>query len=201
MIWFGCLFITSLTEKKLIVKYLSEPTDYKQYCDLGKNNVIFKPPVCPHCKSSDCLIGHSWYARKGLSGADCDYVPFWIRRFYCKNTGKTISMHPCFSHTRKRYTFQHVIDCLTRMIENLVKVSQIVSSSEVPRQTLNRWFYGFSSTNCETKRICYRLNGPPESSLGMQIFDYFRKMETGTLIENLRNGMVLLFEEFYTPLY
>ncbi len=69
------------------------------------------------------------------------------------------------------------------------------------RQTLKRWFYGFSSTNSETKRICYRLIGPPESSLGMQIFNYFRKMETGTLIENLRNGMVLLFEEFYTPLY
>ena len=109
-------------------------------------------------------------------------------------------MHPCFSHTRKRYTFQHVIDCLTRMIENLVKVSQIISSSEVPGRHLIAGFMAFQALTAKRKEYV-KLNGPPESSLGMQIFDYFRKMETGTLIENLRNGMVLLFEEFYTPLY
>lgn len=201
MIWFGCLFISSLLQKQLIIKYLSEALDYKHYCDLGKNNEISKPAVCPCCKGSDCLIGHGWYGRKGLSGAECGYVPFWIRRFFCKNTGRTISIHPRFSHTRKRYTLQHVINCLTQIIENLMNISLVVSTFKVPRQTLKRWSYNFSNAHSETKRICYRLNGPPGTSLGQQIFDYFRKMETGTLIENLRNCMVLLFEEFYTPLY
>lgn len=196
----ACSFLPFKT-KKLIIKYLSEPTDYKRYSDLGKNNLISKPAVCPHCKGSDCLIGHGWYSRKGLSGAVCDYVPFWIRRFYCKNTGKTVSMHPGFSHTRKRYIFKDVINCLKYIIDNLMKISQVVSTFKIPRQTLKRWSYDFSNAHSETKRICYRLNGPPECSLGQQILDHFRKMETGTLYENAISCMVYLSEEFYAPLY
>ena len=143
---------------KLIIKYLSEDLDYKQYCDLGKNNLIVKPISCPHCKSSNCLIGHGWYARKGLSGASCGYHPFWIRRFYCKNTRKTIAMHPGFSHTRKRYILQHVISAIADILEKFIAISQIVLNLQVPRQTLKRWAHSFSTMNCEAKKICFHVS-------------------------------------------
>jgi len=188
-------------KNKLIIKYLSEALDYKQYCDLGKNNYVPKPSSCPHCKSSSCLIGHGWYSRKGLSGASCGYHSFWIRRFYCKVTRKTVTMHPCFSHKRKRYILQHVIQCLTLILENIIAISKVALSLQVPRQTLKRWAHSFSNMHCEAKRICYRLTGPPQDCLGQQMLSHFRKIEKGTLCDNVARGMICLFEEFYRPLY
>jgi len=188
-------------KQKAIIKYLSAALDYNQYCDLGKNNLIAKPSSCPHCKSSSCLIGHGWYARKGLSGASCGYRPFWIRRFYCKVTRKTVTMHPCFSHTRKRYILQHVIQCFIHILENIITVSQTALNLQVPRQTLKRWLHSFATMHGEAKRICYRLTGPPQDCLGQQILSYFCAVETGTLLENVVRGMVCLSEEFFSPLY
>ncbi len=192
-------FISSL-QKQTIIKYLSEDLDYKQYCDLGKNNRISKP-FCPYCKRTGCLIGHGWYARKGLSGAEDGFLPFWIRRFYCKTTRKTVSMHPRFSHTRKRYVLQHVIAYLSAILDKAIEMLQETSRVQVPRQTLKRWLHSFSNMHSEAKRICYHLTGPPQDCLGKQMLCHFRKTGTGTLCDNAATAMVCLFEEFYRPLY
>jgi transposase-like protein len=194
-------FTSSLFTKKLIIKYLTETKDYKHYCDLGNKNIIAKPLVCPLCKGTDCLIGHGWYLRKGLSGATCNFLPFWIKRFYCKVTRKTISMHPRFSHTRKRYVLPFVIDCFVRMLENAVRQAHVAQELHIPRQTLKRWVNSFCCNDTETKWICFRLTGPPQSCLGMQLLSHFRKIEQATLYDNVASGMVCLLEHFYISLY
>jgi len=110
-------------------------------------------------------------------------------------------MHPRFSHTRKRYILQHVIQCFRHILENIITISQIALNLQVPRQTLKRWQHSFSHKHCEAKRICFRLTGPPQDCLGQQILSYFGTVKTGTHLENVVRGMVCLFEEFFSPLY
>lgn len=187
-------------KKKLIIKYLSEDQDYKTYCDLGKNNRILKPP-CPFCKSSTCLIGHGWYQRKGLGGTECGFLSFWIRRFFCKTVRRTVSIHPRFSHTRKRYSLQHVLLCFIYLLETPIKASKVAAMTQVPRQTLGRWWHSFSNMHSEAKRICYNLRGPPADCLGKQMLCHFSTTGTELLYDNAATAMICLFEGFNRPLY
>jgi len=41
--------------------------------------------------------------KKALSGYKSSIYEFWIKRYYCKNTHRTVSVHPTFSHTRIQF--------------------------------------------------------------------------------------------------
>ena len=141
--------------------------------------------------------------KKGLSGSADGYHPFWIRRFYCKRTGKTISVHPRFSHSHKRYVLAFFIECLSKLIEQGRSVCSTAKECSVPRQTLRRWKSGLSSANTAAKWACFFHGGLPGSGndLGTALLMYFRKSGSGELSNGTALAMVCLHEGFSCPLY
>lgn len=184
-----------------MIKYLTEPIDYKQYCEKGRDNVIPKPEVCPFCGRADCLIGHGWFKRKGLSGhVPVSYVIF-IKRFLCKRLGKTVSIHPIFSHARKWYYLSFVIDCLVKIFEKAHDLCTTAKEMGVPRQTLSRWKNTFTTKHNAAKQICFTDTGQNGTSLPHKMLSYFRKHESGSLSWGAAAAMVYLQELFNASLY
>jgi hypothetical protein len=158
--------------------------------------------VCPHCGGLDCLIGHWWFEKKGLSGGKNGYLPFFIKRFRCKKTGKTVSVHPIFSHSHKRYLLSFVIDCLKQLIGQGHSIYTVAREKQVPRRTLKRWKQSFTKSHTETKRIAFFPSGlPPDSSLGTAMLSYFRSIACGDVYKGAALGMVCLHNGFSCPLY
>jgi transposase-like protein len=184
-----------------LIKYLSEPVDYKQYCELGKQNKIAKPDVCPFCGDRECLIGHGWFPRKALGGYLYDFREFWIKRFLCKKRLKTVSVHPTFSHTRKWYCLPFVIDCLVRLFEQAASICATAKEMNVPRQTLSRWKNSFATNHSEAKMICFIDTGQNKHPSPQQMLQYFRKHSNAHLHKGAASGMVRLHELYNTPLY
>lgn len=184
-----------------MIKYLTETIDYKQYCEKGREYVIPKPEVCPFCDKKDCLIGHGWYKRKGLSGVEPVSHEIFIKRILCKVTGKTISIHPIFSHVRKWYHLSFVIDCLVKLFEKAHSLSTTAKEMRVPRQTLNRWKNSFATKQNEAKQICFTDTGQNSTSLPHKMFSYFRKHDSGSLSSGAAAAMVHLQELYNASLY
>lgn len=129
-------------------------TDYKQYCDTCRKNIISRPERCPFCNRKDCLIGHGYYKRKGVcDGTGSNYSEFYIKRYRCKRFNRTVSIHPVFSHVYKRYSLQFVIECLTMLIKEIRSVYSVSKKTGIARQTLKRWMKTFGNRCLEAKRI------------------------------------------------
>ena len=142
--------------------------------------------------------------KKGLSGDDrIGFREFWIKRFLCKRTGKTVSAHPRFSHFFKRFIFAFVIDRLIGIIEDGRSVYSESKRTGVSPRTLRRWRDGFSCTESVAKHACFTLLGPspPERSLPAVMFDYFRQIGSGDILAGAALGMVRLWERFSRSLY
>jgi len=184
-----------------LIKYLTELIDYKQYCEKGRDNVIPKPEVCPFCNRKDCLIGHGWYKRKALSGHEPVSHELFIKRILCKITGKTISVHPIFSHARKWYSLSFVIDCLVKLFENALDLSTTANEMRVPRQTLSRWKKTFATKQNEAKQICFTDTGQNGIPLPLKMLSYFRGYESGSLYSGAAVAMVHLQELYNASLY
>ncbi len=150
-------FTFSLTlKKKPFIRYYSYPSGYKDYCKQGKKKSPDRPAICPYCNAGNiCLNGHGWYERLELvSGFSRLYGDFYIYRYICKNTDKTISMHPDFSHAWKQYVFDFVIFCLCERFL-FGKTQEAVSfQMDVPLRTLRRWEYGLCDNEL-IKRLCF----------------------------------------------
>jgi transposase-like protein len=164
--------------------------------------VIPKPEHCPCCNGKNSLIGHSWYKRKGLSGHPAGYLAFWIKRFLCKICLKTISIHPTFSSTYKRFYFPFVIDCMVQLFEKLKSMYAVAKENNIAYQTLWRWKKSFSDTHKEVKRICFvNTTGPPLHLLSEICFNFFRTQQNGTIHDGAVVGMISLSEQFKASLY
>jgi len=184
-----------------LIKYLTELIDYKQYCEKGRDNVVPKPEVCPFCGGKDCLIGHGWYKIKRLSGHEPVSHEIFIKRILCKITGKTISIHPIFSHARKWYYLPLVIDCLVKLFEKAHSLSTTAKEMGVPRQTLSRWKNTFATKQNEAKQICFTDTGQNGISLPLKMLSYFRRHESGSLSRGAAAAMVHLQELYNASLY
>jgi transposase-like protein len=181
----------------LIVKYLTELTDYKQYCERGKGNNIPKPQVCPYCGRKDCLKGHGWYRRKGLSGHSAGFLSFFIKRFRCTETGRTVSMHPTFSHTRKRYTLQSALDAaglLSNRNENIRSASRRLN---IYRSSVSRWRSGFFNTAEAAKWACFYHGDLPRPFLLKELLSSMFKCSLTKAAQEMSN----LKEQFNDDLY
>jgi hypothetical protein len=142
--------------------------------------------------------------KKGLSGDDrTGYRAFWIRRFLCRRTGRTVSVHPRFSHFFKRYHLAFVIEHLRAIIEQGRSVYSESKRTGVSSRTLRRWRNSFSEAHTVSKYACFGTSGlsPPARPLGTVMFDYFRCAGNGDIATGAAKGMVRLWELFSRTLY
>jgi len=141
--------------------------------------------------------------KKGLSGDDgAGFREFWIKRFFCKMTGRTVSVHPRFSHFFKRFVLAFVIEGLLAIIERGRSVYSVSKDSGVSGRTLRRWRDGFAGA-AVAKYACFSMSGlsPPRGSLPDLLFSYFRQAGNGDMVMGAVMGMVCLWERFSRPLY
>jgi hypothetical protein len=141
--------------------------------------------------------------KKGLSGdADTSFREFWIKRFLCKRTGRTVSVHPRFSHFFKRFVLARVIKCLVGILERGRSIYSESKDSGVSGRTLRRWRDGFAGA-AAAKYACFAMSGlsPPRRSLPDLLFSYFRQAGNGDIVMGAVMGMVCLWERFSRPLY
>lgn len=141
--------------------------------------------------------------KKGLSGdADTGFRALWIKRFFCKGTGRTVSVHPRFSHFFKRFVLAIVIKSLIAIIERGRSVYSVSKDSGVSERTLRRWRDGFAGA-AAAKYACFSMSGlsPPRRSLPDLLFSYFRQAGNGDMDMGAVRGMVRLWERFSSPLY
>jgi len=153
--------------------------------------------VCPHCGQKNCLKGHGWYRRKGLSGHPAGYLPFFIRRFLCSVTGRTVSVHPLFSHTRKRYTLQFALDSAGLLSDKAESIRSASTRLKTCRSNVSRWRRGIFSTAKEAKWVCF-FHGdlPRPATLKDLLFSWFE-----CCLAKAALGMSHLKEQFKSDLY
>lgn len=142
--------------------------------------------------------------KKGLSGdSAAGYRPYWVKRYLCRRTGRTVSIHPRFSHFLKRFDLAFVIERLIAIVEDGRSIYSESKRTGVSPRTLGRWRDGFATGESPAKRACFFLSGlsPPERSLSALMFSYFRRIGSGDILTGATLGMVRLWERFSRPLY
>jgi hypothetical protein len=142
--------------------------------------------------------------KKGLSGDDdAGYRPYWVKRYLCKRTGRTVSIHPRFSHFFKRFVLAFVIERLIAIIEDGRSVYAESKRTGVSPRTLRRWRDGFTTGESAAKHACFAATGlsPPGQRLPSRMFSYFRRIGSGDILTGAAMGMVRLWERFSRPLY
>jgi len=142
--------------------------------------------------------------KKGVSGDErAGFQEFWIKRLLCKMTGKTVSIHPRFSHFLKRFVLAFVIERLRAIIEDGRSVYSESKRTGVSSRTLRRWRDGFTTGESAAKHACFVTSGlsPPGQQLAALMFSYFRHEGSGDILTGAALGMVRLWTRFSRPLY
>ncbi|MBN1759063.1 MAG: helix-turn-helix domain-containing protein [Chitinispirillaceae bacterium] len=142
--------------------------------------------------------------KKGLSGDPGGYKGILIHRLLCKRTGKTVSMHPRFSHTAKRYTLAFVMECLQYIIELGSSIRATAGHFGIYRSTVRRWMRGFSRHDINAKWACF-FHGdlPRKTTAGFApaLLRHFRAMGKGNLEDGTSLAMLRLHDGFSCRLY
>lgn len=161
-------------------------------------------------KGSDCLVHWGFYRVKTKQ----DTVPliqgvffYFIHRFYCKNTGKTISLLPDFLHPRKRYTQRFVNSVFDRILGSGDSSKKTGRDMRIYFQTILKWLANFSK-NRHQKSLCFSFF---DSDFDWQHFstkDYcvhfwkkLKKSYSKDDMDPLRTGTYQLWEGFNCPMY
>jgi hypothetical protein len=141
--------------------------------------------------------------KKGLSGNLYSYKPYLIHRFLCKSTGRTVAMHPRFSHTAKRYTLAFVVKCLDSIIALGKSIYAVSKMFVLYHKTLSRWMRGFSGHNVNAKWACFFHGDLPRDAAGFApaLLRHFRTMGNGNLEGGTSVAMARLHEDFSCCLY
>jgi len=165
--------------------------------------VIPRPSSCPCCNNPLPLIGHGWYQRKELEKGDEDcFGVFFIYRWLCKKCRKTISMHPDFSHSRKRYRLLIVIHVLSeRFLEDRSRYAVSEKHDLLPR-TIQRWERGLCSDFC-SKWLCFfpKIHGPPYEHFSASLCHHFVHLGKGEAAIGAARAMAHLHQLFQCRLY
>lgn len=136
-----------------------------------------KPEHCPFCGRKDCLISWGCYKvnTKRLSG---EQLPtdgkLYIRRFYCKNTGRTVSLLPDFLLPRKQYTSRFIEAVLGSHLGKRHKLCATARGFSLYYQTVQKWLRGLSSKR-EVKTICFARHGPFSNPADVPDDEYARR--------------------------
>lgn len=169
---------------------------------MSRGNVIeFPSPKYVHFVAAPTALLGMGGLKKGLSGHPDGFLEFWVKRFLCKKTGKTISVHPAFSHVKKQYYLPFVIDCMCLLLEKLLSINAVSRQCGVPRQTLASWKNSFSGSHIEAKGICFSHHTGPPEQLSQWMLNYFRNHESADIYKGAVFGMVRLREDYGAALY
>ncbi len=159
--------------------------------------------MCPFCGGRGCLIGHGWYSRMELIPRYAiKYGTFYIYRYYCKETGQTLSMHPDFCHRVKRYLLEYVIFIISKNLLEGKSIYHLCKTEGLYYTTIKRWFRGFLA-NAEAKRL-YLLphsTSSPGSTFLRELLNMFFIKGKGNAARGAALGMVRLFEATACSLY
>jgi len=141
--------------------------------------------------------------RKGLTDiSSTDYRPFFIYRYLCKGTGRTISMHPDFSHSYKRFTLESVLLVLQQHLIEEESIYRLCRENGYYLSTLRRWLRGFGC-DFESKRLCFLpfSTASPGKGFTTELFRYFISSGGSNISAGAALGMVRLHREFNRSLY
>ncbi len=115
--------------------------DKQTYIDQAKHKESARPPGCLLCGGNGCLIGHGYYRRKA-KGADQAYF-IWIKRWFCKNCHRTLSMIPNFLLPYRHYLVQVVQAVVATFYENEQSWKRVTASCAQDGtpglRTMQRW--------------------------------------------------------------
>ena len=115
--------------------------DKQPYIDMAKHKESARHPGCLLCGSNGCLIGHGYYRRKA-KGADQAYF-IWIKRWFCKNCHRTLSMIPNFLLPYRHYLVQVVQAVVAASFESeqsWKRITESCAQDGTPGlRTMQRW--------------------------------------------------------------
>ena len=161
-------------------------------------------------KGSDCLIHWGFYCVKSKQ----DIVPavqnvffYYIHRFYCKTTGRTISILPDFLHPRKRHTQRYINAVFDRVLGSGDSLKRTARDMQTHFQTIQKWLSNFSD-NRHKKSVCFASFASDFNWHHLSTTDYcayfwrmLQKCFSRGGPEPLRTGTRLLWDGFSCPLY
>jgi transposase-like protein len=111
------------------------------YLDQAKHRESVCPAGCPNCGGEGCLIGHGYYQRKA-KGADQAYL-IWIKRWFCKNCRRTLSVIPNFLLPHRQYLVrivQAVVAAFYESLQSWERVTENCAKNGTPGlRTMQRW--------------------------------------------------------------
>lgn len=186
-----------------LIIYFSYPSGYKHYCQNGNMFRPAMPDKCPYCGCRGCLIRHGRYERIELMfGYHRRYGPFYIYRLLCKHSHRTISMHPDFCVSYKRYPLCFVIPLLYRNIVCAESLRQLSKQHKVCVRTIKRWRHGLGSQEL-SKRLCLfaRSTGPPGPDFTQQLLTFFITAGNGNAVFGAALAQLRLQNRFCISLY
>lgn len=149
------------------------------------------------------MHAHGRYSRIELVACyDKKYGSFYIYRYLCATSGKTISMHPDFCVAYKRYLLEHVITLLEQYLFNETSLYSVCREHHVYNRTLKRWRKGFLA-NETAKRICFlpHSTAPPGLEFLKELFTFFVISGNGIAAQGAASGLVRLYHTFSSSLY
>jgi hypothetical protein len=110
----------------------------KEYQKQGKEFTFpdLTKELCPHCKT-DVLKKHGFYKRYLILLQFAGVI--LIRRYICKECGRTVSLLPSFAHPGRAYGIEPIIYVLTGFYVFGKRSCEVARSCACSRQ-LARWF-------------------------------------------------------------
>src|SRR5919109_1255491 len=112
-----------------------------------KHIVCPRPAQCPKCGAQGSLKGHGYYPRKpkGL-GAN---VRLWVKRWRCKECGRTTSCLPCFLLPYRQYLLAFIQLVLIARFATGRSWSQVLGQTaggeSLHLRTIQRWCRSFAA--------------------------------------------------------
>lgn len=97
----------------------------KDYAERGKENQFPKKEKCPHCQKTKKVIQYGFYRRW------CQQIEILIKRYFCKDCGKTFSLLPSFLCSRIGET----VEVVERILWHIGQGKSYRQSSEATGRT------------------------------------------------------------------
>lgn len=98
-----------------------------------------------HCGRKGCMIGHGYYRRKPRDGLEV--YPMQIKRWRCKECGRTVSVLPSFLLRYRQYLLRVIGAVLAQRFEGLVSwaaiLADLATSGYPALRTIQRWCASF----------------------------------------------------------
>lgn len=166
-----------------------------------------KPACCPFCGRKGCLIGWGFYTvntKTCLTAVLPVNGVLYIKRFYCKATGRTVSLLPDFLLPRKQYSNTFVEAVLDNLLITGQGLCAVARKYALHYQTILKWLQGLAVRK-EVKAICFSRYNPPTDVPDKEYVRKFWNVLTrafGGVVDGVLAGAGgLLWTEYECPLF